>query len=710
MPLQGLLGKRSVPYYDLVANALPRWEENTKISGDMIETLRDGIIDEPVDYVYGLPEMPPIPQDAKSLDFGEEDLREGLLPENQFYRQMTAEDVARVRASGKLISTAFTAWREKDGVEEGRFVICLNRQSKFFKRRYTRMERITEFAAHVKHGDRMISFDIKSGYRHLKLHPSMVDYFAFHYNGKYYQCLACPFGWGPCSYWFTRFLAPVITIVRSWGYLVLVYLDDVLVIPNRWRVATKKDCIVASAKIGNLLKSLGITRHPSKGCWGDGSQVLTHLGFVFDTIRMMFCVPEEKQAKIRKLSKSLLREARLGRRWVSVRDLSKFLGKSTSLMLAVPLARFYNRALYKSLNGPWRRIGRKLRTRLSAQAIRDLGYWKSLDHQGRPMQPPTPTMTMHSDASDLGWGGTISRRGALDPGSPGEVSLQGIWTPEEQSRTIMWRELKGMILTIERAADEADAAGRGPREWVTMRCYQDNSSCRYIVQNMCTASEEAMPLLRRLKRLLEVRRVGLRSAVDPIRSQPTRGPAQQVLGPMRPSAQSSRIALAEKLVHAEASSASVSIPSFQSPAPNFPAQNNNGSTLPRLVRRSGTPSESSSGYDFSDPVQTSARRRERSISDPRLAEADLVSSSPSDEPRMVPFGDESSTSSGREASHQQTLADGSGRSEYDSHRRRSNRFQAASRPTRSTEGVQLRLRLSPELRQSSPSGPSKGIY
>ncbi len=63
-------GKRSVPHYELVDNALPPWEHSRNIQAGIIETLRYGTIDEPVDFTYGLPEMMPIPLDARSPEFG----------------------------------------------------------------------------------------------------------------------------------------------------------------------------------------------------------------------------------------------------------------------------------------------------------------------------------------------------------------------------------------------------------------------------------------------------------------------------------------------------------------------------------------------------------------------------------------------------------------------------------------------------------------
>lgn len=81
------------------------------------------------------------------------------------------------------------------------------------------------------------------------------------------------------------------------------------------------------------------------------------------------------------------------------------------------------------------------------------------------MRPTEPAMNLNSEASDLGWGGTVLKR-EKEPIYAGEHEIQGIWDPTEQSRTIMWRELLGMIYNLELAADTEDMMGRTPRDYL----------------------------------------------------------------------------------------------------------------------------------------------------------------------------------------------------------------------------------------------------
>ena len=75
-------------------------------------------------------------------------------------------------------------------------MVNLSVQSKNWAKGSVLMEKLSEFAMSAQPEDQIISFDIEKGFRHLRLHPEMWDWFIFRYHGKYYMCVALPFGWG----------------------------------------------------------------------------------------------------------------------------------------------------------------------------------------------------------------------------------------------------------------------------------------------------------------------------------------------------------------------------------------------------------------------------------------------------------------------------------------------------------------------------------
>ena len=337
---------------------------------------------------------------------------------------------------------------------------------------------------------------------------------------------------------FTRFLRPLVAYMRSvLRYRVLWYLDDLLIAPAAQKALTAEDCLRASALLDRILARLGIARHPTKGVWGEGAREIDHLGFHISTVDMTFTVTEKKQGKMRRMAGKLLRQAGFGKGMVSAECLTSFCGSAVSLMLAVPLARFYTRSLYDCLTYARReRDGKRARVRLSKAARRDLMFWRKLGPEGRCMREPDAEVCTHSDAADLGWGGTVSRD--MRPGENG-VPMQGIWTVGERAMTIAWRELRALRLVLERLhlAPPAEEALRGlsptqksaaPRENFSgaragkdggvsserptrrkVLCWVDNSAVVHIVKSMVTASREMMPELRLLNDVLERERIVL---------------------------------------------------------------------------------------------------------------------------------------------------------------------------------------------------------
>jgi hypothetical protein len=72
------------------------------------------------------------------------------------------------------------------------------------------METLPEYALELEHEENMVSFDIQEGYRHFRLAPQMRDWFLFRYDGRFYRCIALPFGWGRSPMWFTQLMVPMV--------------------------------------------------------------------------------------------------------------------------------------------------------------------------------------------------------------------------------------------------------------------------------------------------------------------------------------------------------------------------------------------------------------------------------------------------------------------------------------------------------------------
>jgi Reverse transcriptase (RNA-dependent DNA polymerase) len=255
--------------------------------------------------------MNPISQTPEDLAFGREDLRSGC--QEGIYEEVTTGEAERIRSTGAMISPSFVVWQDGPEGRKGRFVVNLSKQFKHWPKGSVRMETLPEYALEVERGEKMVSFDIQAGYRHFRLAPQMRDWLLFRYEGRFYRCIALPFGWGRSPIWFTQLMVPMVRKLTE-QYRVLAYLDDFLICPIKaGRVASMRDCRKATQVIDKLLSSLGLTRHPTNGEWV-GSTRMEHLGCVIDSDRMRFYIAPRTIAMVHGIARAILRQARQGRR------------------------------------------------------------------------------------------------------------------------------------------------------------------------------------------------------------------------------------------------------------------------------------------------------------------------------------------------------------------------------------------------------------
>ena len=439
-----------------------------------------GINDSPVIPFTSGEVLGELPQADEDLEYGMEDLAKGCA--EGIYKELGASYVRDAVARGYMVSSFFVVWQDRSEGRKGRFLVNFAKQSQNWEKGSVRMETLPAYALELQAGDHMLIFDIKGGCCHFRLAPQMKDIFIFRYNGRFFRCVALPFGWGWSPMWFTRFMKPLVEALRLEHRLrVLPYLDDFLICPSPpGTVASLADCFAARTTIAALLEDLDLVRQSTKGEWV-GSTRVEHLCVVIDTVLEKFFIAPRKIAKVRHMAKHLISESTRGRRWVSVARLCGFFGICVSLTLAMPFARFYTRSLYWDMQSnsgddsnvypesakargqspqhadsmralrntsPAALQARSARTvyekresslsraarggarcRLSHKWILDLRTWcelTSAEREGLPLRPvASPAMMLHIDAADVRYGGTLGP--AEKAGSTGLWAAQGVW-------------------------------------------------------------------------------------------------------------------------------------------------------------------------------------------------------------------------------------------------------------------------------------------
>lgn len=479
--------------------------ENIGASAFVIRTLLFGVWDPPrIPFCHGR-ELPTVPQTAEDLIAGTVDLEEGCRLGT--YQQVSSEHARTKMKAGALISSAFVTWQKS----KPRFVINLREQSKHWEKRSVQMETLSSFGAVLCRGERLLSFDWKSGYRHFALHSRMWDWFIFKYDGRYYRCIALPFGWSASPYWFVKLLSPLSRYMRqTLGLRVLVWLDDYLLAPGDGsRPSTKEDCRRISSRLDKLFSTLGLLRHPDKGVWGEGETRLEHLGLLIDTVAFRYFVTPMKLRDLQQMATALLQTARKRSRWVRESLLTSFCGSAVSQLVPLPLARFFTRSLYDALKKSAPRRGRypQQTVKISHAAVRDLQSWSTmLSGDGRLIAGGEPSWCLHTDAADVGYGGTLGRD--MEAGSAGELSVQGIWSPFLRLKSITRRELTAVRFSLEDALVQAKITGDNS----ILLLHVDNMAVCHIISNMVSASQELMKELRLLHQVLVKMKITIRAS------------------------------------------------------------------------------------------------------------------------------------------------------------------------------------------------------
>ena len=174
-------------------------------------------------------------------------------------------------------------------------------------------------------------------------------------------------------------------------------------------------------------------------------QRMEFLGFVVDATTLHLVFPAEKLRKIQQLALHLLCQ-----QTVSIRELARFVGKTSASQRAVWQAPLHYRALQFLINfvvltdqsqqeGSDAKFNTNLR--LTKEAKADLMWWSSLDRKipwQSPLYPKLPSMTIESDTSNMGW-----------KARQGEHQTGGRWSTEEASHHINYRELLAAFLALQ---------------------------------------------------------------------------------------------------------------------------------------------------------------------------------------------------------------------------------------------------------------------
>ena len=300
-----------------------------------------------------------------------------------------------------------------------------------FKFKYEDLRSLSQV---LEEGHWFFTWDLKSGYHHVDICLEHQTYlgFSWQFNGviRYFTFAVLPFGLSSACFCFTKLLRPLVKRWRFMGHNSFVYLDD------GFGSQPDKCSAAAAAVIQNKdLDSSGLLVNEDKSHWHP-MQVGEWLGFVINTIAMIFQIPERKVEKLKNLLVSAIRDQSS-----SYRELARIAGSIVSVALAVgPISRLLTRQMYLAIES---RSAWDHTLRFPTALLEELRFWyRNIDSfNGYTLRPPPDSSTvLFSDASDVAFGGFSA---SLDG-----VTASGMFTSEDLGQSSTFRELKAIYYVL----------------------------------------------------------------------------------------------------------------------------------------------------------------------------------------------------------------------------------------------------------------------
>ncbi len=354
---------------------------------------------------------------------------------------------------------------------------------KFLPKQHFQMETLQKILPLIRPFDWFGSWDLRKGYFNIAVHPAFQRFFCFDFQGQRYQFKCLVMGLSLAPLFFSKLMAILVQVARSWGIRVSVYLDDSLTRAQSFEKAVQDhECF------GNLLQLAGFLLHKEKSVRVP-VQRIEHLGFIIDSTTMMLEVPCDKEDLIRVQIKSLIRAIQL-RKKVSIRKVARVIGLIVSVLPASKYGKLHYRDLERAklvaLNGS-RDFDRSCRWPL--KCLNDLKWWRdSVPGWKCSFAFTVPTSTLITDASLEGWG-------AIWDGQ----EIYGPWDSDQESR-IDELELLAMLFAVQCWPCEVN-------EFETIQLWCDNQVAVAYIRNMGGRIERLDKIAREIWAELETRNV-----------------------------------------------------------------------------------------------------------------------------------------------------------------------------------------------------------
>ncbi|KAK3731002.1 hypothetical protein QZH41_006641 [Actinostola sp. cb2023] len=356
------------------------------------------------------------------------------------------------------------------------------------------------------------TMDEKSGYDHVLVSQDSRSLLGLEWQGWFFVFHTIPFGWKASAYVYHTFGMGATSFIRSLGVPCSQYIDDRhfgQLVPTQGSGLGWSNMELAEAAIflaASVLSSLGYFIGLAKSHLSP-SQSVRFLGFIVDSIRRSFILPEDKKQKF-----STLRETILKRKTVSVKTLQRLAGKITSFCLAVPAAQLYCREIYRAIPG-FQKSRREVKLQV---ALRDeITHWRFLDTWQECLPWPEEkhlVVYVCSDASNFAWAGVI------EVPSQESLKVRDYWSSGIKTSPIVVKEATALVHIL-RAGKHLVANSR-------VDAHTDNLAFLQSWKKQGGKNQELNDVLKQLHSLLLESNISLNLCYVPSRQNPADAPSR----------------------------------------------------------------------------------------------------------------------------------------------------------------------------------------
>ena len=195
---------------------------------------------------------------------------------------------------------------------------------------------------------------------------------------------------------------------------------------------------------------------------------------------------------------------------VSLKNLQKFAGKTTSFALLVPAAKLFTNTTYQTISRGARLANTQFR--ISPDLRQELLHWRFLDLWEGFLRHIH--LTLHSDASFSGWGGCLNL-----PGQP-PLESRGVWDEATRCLPTAVKEAKALFNTLESLLSSTHNA--------RIDAFVDNRSLLYSWERQVSKSSAISDILKDIFSFTMSRNLSLNLIYVPSKDNPADAPSRSL--------------------------------------------------------------------------------------------------------------------------------------------------------------------------------------